>query len=102
MTISYCQNFHNHTLSIEARCHIDGAEKTISLTGQLARTLIALVQAGRHGVTALEMSTWAYRLGAYVHNLRHDYGLEIETRREEHPNGWHARYVLLTPVTDIA
>ncbi|WP_411290783.1 hypothetical protein [Sphingorhabdus sp.] len=64
---------------------------------QPRRALAALISAGSKGVTALELSSWAYRLGAYVHTLRHDYGLEIETLREPHDGGWHGRYVLHTP-----
>jgi hypothetical protein len=64
---------------------------------QPRRALAALINAGSDGVTALELSSWAYRLGAYVHTLRHDYGLAIETLREPHDGGWHGRYVLHTP-----
>ena len=64
---------------------------------QPRRALAALIKAGAEGVTALELSSWAYRLGAYVHTLRHDYGLAIETLREPHKGGWHGRYVLHTP-----
>jgi len=64
---------------------------------QPQRALAALIKAGSNGVTALELSSWAYRLGAYVHTLRHDYGLAIETLREPHDGGWHGRYVLHTP-----
>jgi hypothetical protein len=64
---------------------------------QQRRALAALIGAGSQGVTALELSSWAYRLGAYVHTLRHDYGLAIETLREPHDGGWHGRYVLHTP-----
>lgn len=64
------------------------------VTGQTARALVALVKAGRAGVTALEVNSWAYRLGAYVHRLRHENGLAIETVREKHDGGWHGRYVL--------
>ena len=64
---------------------------------QPRRALSALINAGSQGVTALELSSWAYRLGAYVHTLRHDYGLAIETLREPHDGGWHGRYVLHTP-----
>lgn len=64
---------------------------------QQRRALAALIRAGSNGVTALELSSWAYRLGAYVHTLRHDYGLTIETLREPHEGGWHGRYVLHTP-----
>ncbi len=64
---------------------------------QPKRALVALINAGSKGVTALELSSWAYRLGAYVHTLRHNYGLAIETLREPHDGGWHGRYVLHTP-----
>ena len=64
------------------------------VTGQTARALVALMKAGKGGVTALEVNSWAYRLGAYVHRLRHENGLAIETVREKHDGGWHGRYVL--------
>lgn len=64
---------------------------------QPKRALAALINAGSKGVTALELSSSAYRLGAYVHTLRHDYGLTIETLRERHDGGWHGRSVLHTP-----
>lgn len=69
------------------------------VAGQVAKALVALVKAGGEGVTALEVNSWAYRLGAYVHTLRHDFGLIIETCKETHEGGWHARYVLHSPVT---
>jgi hypothetical protein len=64
--------------------------------------LLALVRAGSAGRTALEVATWAYRFGPYVRKLRHRYGLTIETRRELHEGGWHARYVLTSRVTIAA
>ncbi len=78
----------------------DGPAGRFRVTGQDAKALRALVVAGARGVTALEVSSWAYRLGAYVHRLRHDYGLDIETLREPHgnPGDWHGRYVLHSPV----
>ena len=69
------------------------------VTGQVAKALEALVAHGAAGVTSLEASSWAYRFGAYVHNLRRDYGLAIETVREPHDGGWHGRYVLHSSVT---
>lgn len=77
----------------------DGPTGPINIMGQDARTLEALVHRGASGVTALEVSSWAFRLGAYVHDLRHGHGLAIETIREDHEGGWHARYVLRSPVT---
>lgn len=68
------------------------------VTGQTARTIAALVEAGDRGVTALECGAWAFRLAAYCHDLRHDFGLDIETQRETHPGGWHGRHILRTPV----
>jgi hypothetical protein len=64
----------------------------------MARALLALVEAGARGVTALECSTWAFRLAAYCYDLRRDHGLAIRCDREEHPGGWHGRHVLETPV----
>lgn len=73
--------------------------KEIHITARTtARTLLALSLAGTQGVTALEISSWAFRLGAYVYTLKHQYGLDIQTIREAHPHGWHGRYILHTPV----
>lgn len=68
------------------------------VTGQTARALAAQAWAGKAGVTALEVNSWAYCLGACVHRLRHENGLAIETVREPHNGGWHGRYVLRCPV----
>ena len=70
----------------------------MTVTGQTAKALEALVQCGKTGVTALEASSWAYRFAAYCFVLRHDFGLVIETRREPHKGGWHGRHVLHSPV----
>jgi hypothetical protein len=77
-----------------------GPAGEFSVAGKRAMTLCALVSNGDNGVIALELSnTWALRLGAYVHDLRKQ-GLAIETVREPHDDmgGWHARYVLHSPV----
>ncbi|MES2119721.1 MAG: hypothetical protein V4513_03990 [Pseudomonadota bacterium] len=76
-----------------------GPQGRFTVAGQEAKALLALVSAGSDGRTALEVASWAYRFGAYVWKLRHRYGLAIETRRELHEGGWHARYVLASPVT---
>jgi hypothetical protein len=67
-------------------------------SGRVAQTLYALVEAGERGITALEVNSWAYRLASYIYDLRHDYGLDIQTKAEPHEGGTHARYVLVTPV----
>lgn len=78
----------------------EGPDGRFRVTGQEAKALQALVAAGANGVTALEVASWAYRLGAYVHRLRHDIGLDIETLREPHGDlgDWHGRYVLRSRV----
>ena len=77
----------------------NGPDGAFTVNGQVAKALAALSTAGEAGVTALEVNSWAYRLGAYVHTLRHDYGLAIETVREPHEGGWHGRYVLRSTVS---
>lgn len=78
----------------------EGPDGAFTVTGQTAKALGALVAAGARGRTALEVATWAYRFGAYVHDLRHRHGLTIETVREPHgENGdWHGRYILRSRV----
>lgn len=70
----------------------------LTLKGQTARSLLALREAGLNGLTALEASSWALRLAAYIHDLRR-LGLVIDMEREAHPGGWHGRYRLRSPVT---
>lgn len=90
-----------HHTKAHCRRYVEGEARHFELTGRLAQTVWYLIEAGTEGVTALEMSSWALRLGAYVHVLRHEYGLDITTAREEHEGGWHGRYVLHTPVEII-
>ncbi len=89
-------------LTVKAAKNSPDEREEFITTGQTARALVALHDAGTKGVTALEVSSWAYRFGAYVFDLRHDHGLNIETLREDHSGpagpGWHGRYVLHTPV----
>ena len=87
---------------MSARCKVlraKGPSGAFTVTGQTAKALAALAEAGKRGVTALEVNSWAYRLGAYVHELRHRHGLAIETQREPHEGCWHGRYVLRSNVT---
>jgi hypothetical protein len=86
-------------LYVEAIALAPEGDRLFVVRGQTAKALIALVNGGDRGVTALETATWAYRLAAYCHDLRTRYGLAIRTEREEHPGGWHGRHVLETPVT---
>jgi hypothetical protein len=80
-----------------AMCHRADGGPSFTVTGQTATASVALHAAASAGVTALEVSTWAYRFAAYCHELRKK-GLEIETVREPHEGGWHGRHVLHTLV----
>lgn len=83
----------NHRL--RATVHEPDGPRQITVTGrQPCRTLTALVDAKGKGITALEISSWALRLGHYVWLLRHDHGLIIQTIREPHDGGDHGRYIL--------
>jgi len=74
--------------------------RTITLTGQNARCLLALIEAGNRGANALAVSSWALRFGAYVWEMRHRYGVPIAMERVDHDNhgGWHGVYRLLCRV----
>lgn len=98
MTISKDYPFINIKAAKVKIWHNRNSKEVLISSRTVARTVIALTLAGHEGVTALEMSSWAFRLGAYVYTLKHRYGLDIQTLREEHPHGWHGRYVLHTPV----
>ena len=76
-----------------------GPQGASMVKSQTAKALIALIKTGASGITALEVRSWAYRLGAYVHDLRRRQGLAIETQREGQEGGWHGRYVLRSAVT---
>ena len=87
----------------EHKCILEIGEQKFVISGQELRTLLALVVAGDNGITAHEVSTWAYRLAAYCHKLRR-LGVPISMSREPHEGGWHGRYRLdgkikLHPVT---
>lgn len=73
--------------------------RDVKVSGREAETLLTLISAGPHGFTSLEgfRAGWAVRLSAYIHDLRR-LGVPIETTREPHDGGQHARYHLAVPV----
>lgn len=75
-------------------------QKTYAIKGRPAQTLLCLVNAGKQGVTAEELSSWALRLASYVFKLKNNYGIDIQTTREPNSNGrgHHGRYRLLSDV----
>jgi hypothetical protein len=74
--------------------HLD---QRLEVKGQVARTLAALINAGKAGVTAGEVCSWALRLAHYVMCLRR-LGLPIDMALEPHRDGNHGRYRLLVDV----
>ena len=74
--------------------------RTIYLKGRDRWALECLIKAGEKGCTPIDHP--GPRWSAYVHDLRHEHGLLIETVTEEHGppfEGTHARYVLRSVVT---
>jgi hypothetical protein len=81
----------------------DGTRRTIELLGRNAWALSELIRNGGDGCTPITHP--GPRWSAYVFNLRHEYGLAIETVNEPHKGpfpGTHARYVLRQPVTILS
>lgn len=77
----------------------DSSERGLPLDGRNGWALAELVQAGGKGCTPIDNP--APRWSAYVHRLRHEYGLNIKTIHEGHGGpfpGNHARYVLKSRV----
>lgn len=78
----------------------EGAGRQIVVQGRYRWALESLMQAGVKGCTPLDHV--GPRWSAYVHVLRHRYGLNVETITEAHDgpfSGTHARYVLRCNVT---
>lgn len=73
----------------------DGSTRCIWLSGRIAWALKTLIERGNKGVTPID--TPAPRWSAYIHYLRKNSGLLIETKYEKHGGpfaGEHARYIL--------
>ena len=84
-------------LAIRARILPDGAVFTVK--GRDAWALAELVKAGAKGCTPIDHP--GPRWSAYIHALRRECGLAIETVHETHRGpfpGTHARYVLRSVV----
>ncbi|NCP24764.1 MAG: hypothetical protein GW854_11555 [Erythrobacter sp.] len=76
-------------------------DQPFEVTGQVAKVLLALVQAGEAGITPLARETWSLRLSDHVRKLKNRHGLVIVTLWGRHEDGRHARYVLRSTVTII-
>ena len=76
-----------------------GTDRIIFVRGRDRWALESLIRAGDRGCTPIDHP--GPRWSAYVHDLRHEHGLNIETVTEEHGppfGGTHARYVLRSAV----
>ena len=77
--------------------------QSFTVYGRDAWALLELVKAESKGCTPIDNP--GPRWSAYVHKLRHNFGLNIETIHEAHGGqfaGTHARYVLHSMVEIIA
>ncbi|AZO62979.1 hypothetical protein EOA75_23795 [Mesorhizobium sp. M1A.F.Ca.IN.022.07.1.1] len=86
--------------SITVRIEPDGREKR--LHGRAAWMLKQLINAGKRGVTTLDLPT-GVRVSHYIFLLRRS-GFIISSPREHHGGAFpstHSRYTLATPVTII-
>ncbi len=68
------------------------------IEGCIAHTLFYLVHKGRHGVTAAEISNWAYPLEECVYMLRNEHNLDITAHSKSHDDSKHTRYELIDAV----
>ncbi len=85
---------------IEVLVRVGGAEQPQRFHGRLAWALHALADAGEAGCTP--MTHPGPRWSGYVHRLKKQHGLRIESVPERHGGayaGGHVRYRLRTPVT---
>lgn len=85
---------------VTARVLPDG--EPFKVVGRFGWMLKALVYAGERGVTPIDQP--APRQSAYVHKLRTEYNLVIETVHESHGGpfpGSHARYIIRSDVEII-
>ena len=92
------KNNGNKKLTASFKTTKNNQEISFKICGQTCKALIALIEAKEKGITALEVSSWAFRLAAYIHILRSKFNLEISTINEAHKNGFHARYHLLDEI----
>lgn len=72
-----------------------------TVSGQIAKVLLALLKAGEAGITPLARETWSLRLSDHVRTLKNRHGLVIVTLWAKHDEGRHARYVLRSTLTII-
>lgn len=88
-------------LTVTAGLAPDGPAFTVK--GRYAWALLELHKAGAHGCTPIDNP--GPRWSAYIHVLRHEHGLAIETIHETHRGpfpGTHARYILRSVVDIIS
>jgi hypothetical protein len=84
-------------LVVKARALPDGVPFTVC--GRDAWALLELIRAGSNGCTPIDNP--GPRWSAYVHALRFERGLQIETVHEAHRGpfpGNHARYILTSAI----
>jgi hypothetical protein len=92
----------NKKLSKRFKIYKNDKEIYHNINGKVAKSLICLIVAGNTGITVLSVSSWAFRLAAYIHILRSKYDIDIITIDEPHDGGTHGRYILKDKVEIIS
>ena len=69
-----------------------------TVRGKNARALIGLIQKRQEGFTRSDMSGWEGYLPSHISDLRKLHRLDIQSTREPHHGGFHARYFILSPI----
>ena len=88
-------------LTVFTRILPDG--RTFTARGREAWALLELAKAGPKGCTPIDNP--GPRWSAHDFSLKHEFGLEVETKHEPHRGyfpGIHARNVLLSPVEIVS
>lgn len=81
----------------------NGTSRSIWLVGRDAWTMDQLIEAGSKGCTPIDNP--APRWSGYIHSLRKEYDVDIETVTEAHGgpfSGTHARYLLRSKVERVS
>lgn len=72
-----------------------------TVSGQIAKVLLAFMEAGEAGITPLAPETWSLRLSHHVRELETRQSLVIARMWATHDEGRHTRYVLRSTVTIV-
>lgn len=74
---------YSNNIKVCFKVYINGQEIIYCVSGRVGQAIAWLVLFGANGITALEVSSWALRLAAYIGVLRHKHRVEISKKMME-------------------